>query len=100
MYEFKYRSKLYKEDPENPGHSIPFGRTKVIKRMMNVEGIVSISPHYTDDGKLDKDRCEIVHNDLGPFVIEMSYEEMKQLRYKDHIEIKGFKRDGKGKRRK
>lgn len=99
MYEFKYRSKLHKEDPENPGHMIPFGRTKTIKRMMSVEGIISVCPHYDDEGKIDKGRCEIVHSDLGPFVIEMSYDEMKQLRFKDHVEIKGFRKNGKGRKK-
>jgi hypothetical protein len=86
--EIIYKEDIYKELKSGKLKLVKEGA--LMKNLVDTEDIYIVSEKWTTRGTVDKNRCIIVHANLGKKVLEMPYEQIKHFKEFKPIVVKGF----------
>jgi hypothetical protein len=87
LHEFKIVRDLYTE-PDLEGNSTLIKRGIVLRQLLELDEF-SITEVVSEKGRVYKNRCGLMHRDLGQIVVMHKYDEIKRL--KQPLIIKGFR---------
>jgi hypothetical protein len=89
--EIRYKASIYGPNPKKPGETKVLFKRKTKRAVIAVEDILAVIQYHGLDGKLAKDRCEIIHANLGNLVVDTPYLEMSAKTMDRRMVVKGFK---------
>jgi hypothetical protein len=89
--EVSYKASIYGPNPKKPGETKLLFKNKKKRALIEVEDIEAIIEYHGLDGKLSKERCEIVHRTLGNMVIDMPFEIISEIKTCNRLIVKGYK---------
>lgn len=89
IIEIKYRAPLYKA-PDKSGKQKILKKSILYVETIDTEDIKSVGPYYKENGEIHLKKCRINHENLGPIIIEHSYEEMRNFKINKRMIVKGF----------
>ena len=87
----KYKASIYGPDPKDPEKTKLLYKDRIKHAKIETEDIQGVLEYHNLRGKLEKNRCEIAHKDLGSIVIDKPFKEMCEIWENDRFIVKGFK---------
>lgn len=84
---------IYKVDEDEDGNQIQIlvKKDSVSRVTIHPGDLKAVSECYTDNGRLSKTRCKILHVDYGELLIKERYKNMKTIIFGDEGRNTGFK---------